>query len=62
MRFCAELMQAFINAVLPKEGFWYPALSACVCSFLAYQVFWNPSFSAEGNWSFCGGTLNVELI
>lgn len=61
MHFRAKLIDAFINTVLPEEGFHCPSLSACVWCIWFTEYSGTHHFQG-GNCGFCSGTLNVELI
>lgn len=48
MHFRADLIQAFINTVLPKEGFQCPSLSAWVCSIWLIEYSGTHPFQERG--------------
>lgn len=48
MLFCAELIQAFINTVLLKEGFRCPSLSACICGIWLREYSGTHPFQGRG--------------
>lgn len=64
MHFRAKLIQAFVNTVLWKEGFWCPSLPASyVCSIWLSGYSGTHPFQVWGwNCSFCDGSLSGELI